>query len=251
MDVHLRAPHNDLFSSVILLSGTAPICGVYTPEEYQILYYKLLGVLGISRDLPPRERLEQLRAAPHQALSRAAYIVFQGLNGPQFGIGTDVSVFGKGFELLRPSQYPGSELPFKGKLIMGDCKRMFLSSQATACTDDVDEGIIYSQSFEDHTGATAIETINKYLKEPFLSEYISHYGITAEMDAKEAFPCIEALLSDSMFIAPPYYIASANPEQCYAYHFNQVSRFDNAWGGFAHHSLDYMCALRLQSSSVH
>jgi hypothetical protein len=71
MDVHLRAPHNDLFAATILLSDTAPICGEYTPEQYEVLCFKLLKELDIPIDLPAAERLAHLCAASHLDISRA------------------------------------------------------------------------------------------------------------------------------------------------------------------------------------
>jgi hypothetical protein len=122
MDVHLRSDHNDLFAATILLSGTAPICGVYAPQQYEVIYFKLLKEVGISADLPPAQRLAQLRAVSHLEISRATYTVFQGLDVPQFGISTDLTGFAEG-QLINPSSYCGHRNPYKGRVIHGDCQR--------------------------------------------------------------------------------------------------------------------------------
>lgn len=123
MDVHIRAPYNHLFNSVIFLSGTAPICGIYKPSEYEVLYFKLLTVLGIPDDLPGPQRLARLRQVPHEHVSAAAYAVFQGLSLPQFGISTDVSMLAADFRLPTPSEYPQGKLSFQGRIMHGDCLR--------------------------------------------------------------------------------------------------------------------------------
>ncbi|ORY22903.1 Alpha/Beta hydrolase protein [Naematelia encephala] len=225
MDVHLRSPHNNLFSSVILLSGTAPICGVYTPEEYEVLYYKLLTEVGIPHNLPPAERLTKLRQTPHEVVAHASHAVFQGLEQTQFGIGSDVSIFGKDFQLTQPSDYPGKKLDYPGRIMIGDC---------------LHEGIIYVASYGVLNGEQAISVIRKHVPEDFLAKYLDHYGIKPSMSAQEVSPCLQLVLTDCMFTAPPYYIEQANPEKTYSYHFNQASELDNPWRGLAHHSLDYM-----------
>jgi hypothetical protein len=86
-----------------------------------------------------------------------------------------------------------------------------------------------------------VNTIKKYLPEPFASEYIAHYRIESSMTSEEVSPCVEAALTDCTFTSLPYFMAKSNPEQSYAYHFNQLSSLENPWKGTAHHSLDYMC----------
>lgn len=103
VDLHLRAPHNNLFSTAVLQSGTVPICGIYSEEEYDIVYMKLLGACGVDVTLPPAERLEALRQVPHDVVSQQTYEVFQGLNLPQFGPCMDGVLLGKDVEIPPPS----------------------------------------------------------------------------------------------------------------------------------------------------
>jgi hypothetical protein len=121
MDVHLRSSYNHLFSSTILLSGTAPICGIYSPEQYEVLYFKLLKEVNVPFN---SDRLARLRAVPHSEISRATYAIFQGLDVPQFGISTDMTALGG--SLIRPAEYTSNKIDYKGKIIIGDCQREFI-----------------------------------------------------------------------------------------------------------------------------
>lgn len=49
-----------LFSAAIIHSGLLPLCGVLTEQEYQVIYDKMLDELQNSKDLSPKERLQQL-----------------------------------------------------------------------------------------------------------------------------------------------------------------------------------------------
>jgi len=62
------------------------------------------------------------------------------------------------------------------------------------------------------------------------------------MDQRALYLAFEALVTDVLFTAPPYYLAKNNPD-VFVYQWDHLSQFDNPWGGFAHHSLDYMCML--------
>jgi carboxylesterase type B len=65
-----------LFSRAILQSGLAPLCGIMTVEQYQVLYDKTLSVMGIPSSLPPEERLNRLLAADEAAVAASMVDVF-------------------------------------------------------------------------------------------------------------------------------------------------------------------------------
>lgn len=126
--MQMRGPQKDLFSTAILQSGTVPICGLYTEQEYHVLYIKLVKACGIDIELPPAERLAALRAVPHEVLSQNTYEVFQALNLPQFGPCFDGHVLGDGVEIPRPGWYKDgkiADMGYKGRVVLGDCMREF------------------------------------------------------------------------------------------------------------------------------
>lgn len=124
----MRGPQRNLFSTAILQSGTVPICGLYTEEEYHVFYIKLVKACGVNVDLPPAERLAALRAVPHEVLSQNTYEVFQALNLPQFGPCFDGHVLGAGVDIPRPGWYKDGKIAdtgYKGRVVLGDCMREF------------------------------------------------------------------------------------------------------------------------------
>ena len=103
-----------------------PICGIYSEEEYDVVYMKLLGACGVDVTLPPAERLEALRHVPHDVVSQQTYEVFQDLNLPQFGPCRDGVLLGRDVEVPGPSWYRAGTIEstgFKGKVVLGDCMR--------------------------------------------------------------------------------------------------------------------------------
>lgn len=60
------------------------------------------------------------------------------------------------------------------------------------------------------------------------------------MSKRDFYLALEAIVTDGLFTAPPNLMAESSPE-CFVYHWDYRSQFKNPWGGFAHHSLDYMC----------
>ncbi|ORY26779.1 Alpha/Beta hydrolase protein [Naematelia encephala] len=225
VDMHVQSPWNNLFSTAVLQSGTIPICGMYTEEEYHVLYMKLLGVCGIDKSLPPSERLEALRNVPHEIVSQQTYEVFQGLNLPQFGICLEPYIFGGKEKIPTPSWYNGGKYDnYKGTLVIGDCMH---------------EAIIYDQAFRDYSVQHVTDLVNKHLKPDLAKDTLIHYNIHDGMTQQELYLACEALATDGLFTAPPYLVAKANP-RAHVYHWDHRSQFDNPWGGFAHHSLDYL-----------
>lgn len=85
-----------------------------------------------------------------------------------------------------------------------------------------------------------ISLVEKHLSADLAADTLRHYGITTTTTPRDLYLAIESLVTDGLFTAPPYLIAEANPD-VFVYHWDHRSQFDNPWGGFAHHSLDYMC----------
>ncbi|KAI3620874.1 alpha beta-hydrolase [Moniliophthora roreri] len=223
VDMHLHSPHRHLFKRAILMSGTAPICGYYTEEQYHILYLKLLRACSIDINLPGPERLEALRAVPASKLLDVTYDVFGGLNLPQFGSCDDGCVLGKGQKLPPPSSYVTDILDWEGKLMITDCKH---------------EGIIYDHEFT-LSSNELISWITSRLPEPIASETLQHYNLSTSMSQRELYLACESFITDIIFTAPVYYMSQAHPNAVVG-HWDYHSTFDNAWNGFAHHSMDYL-----------
>ncbi|WVQ85412.1 hypothetical protein IAT38_007577 [Cryptococcus sp. DSM 104549] len=208
-------------------SGTIPICGMYTVDEYDVIYQKLLHEVGIDATLPAKDRLEALRAVSTDVLSQATYECFQGLNLPQFGVCHDGKIIGDGVPLPTPGSYWKQDLSkvYNGKVIVGDCKN---------------EGIIYDQAFKDYPVSHLRDLASKHLPPTLVQPYLEHYSVRDDMSELEKFNAVESMVTDGIFGASPAYLAEANPDKVYVYHWDHASQFKNAWGGYAHHSLDYM-----------
>lgn len=101
-------------------------------------------------------------------------------------------------------------------------------------------GVSCSRTPADPHFSQVVEKIKHHLPVPLAEETIAHYRISPTMSKRDLYLALEAIVTDGLFTAPPYFLAEASPE-CFVYHWDHRSQFDNPWGGFAHHSLDYMC----------
>ncbi|KAK4689626.1 hypothetical protein P7C73_g481, partial [Tremellales sp. Uapishka_1] len=81
-----------------------------------------------------------------------------------------------------------------------------------------DEGIIYDQAYRDHSVEHIIDRIKFHLPASLADEFISHYGIRGDMTYKEKYDAVEAITTDGIFGALPYYLAKANPDRVHVYY---------------------------------
>jgi len=84
-----------------------------------------------------------------------------------------------------------------------------------------------------------VSWIKDTLPEEIASEALAHYSISSTMSERELYHACEAIVTDAVFCGPAYFLAKNHPDSFVA-HWDYRSPFDNAWGGYAHHSLDYL-----------
>ncbi|KAK7032079.1 hypothetical protein VNI00_013448 [Paramarasmius palmivorus] len=241
IEMHVHSPHNHLFKRAILMSGTVTTCGIYTEEQYHTLYLKLLRACGIDINLPGPERLAALRALPASKLLDVTDGVFGGISLPQFALCDDRSILGKGKKLPRPSSCVTGKLDWDGKLMITDCKRKVLPHPKypnLTSFAPVDEGIIYDRQFT-ISPSKLISLISSHLPEDMATETLRHYKIHPALSKRDLYLVCESLITDVVFTGPAYYMARAHPDAVVA-HWDYHATLDNAWKGYAHHSMDYL-----------
>lgn len=261
-----------LFQNVILMSGMLPVCGIYTEEEYEVIYNKLLRICDIDTNLPPAQRLAALRRIPSDYLSACTSPLQNGVSVAAFSPCDDGFLLGEGKRIPRLCEYPSLRYDFKGRIMMGDCRRKSrmpplhsFAEMRNYITILIDEGIIFMPELVQEKLCTyeLIAMIDKHLPEEIVSDTLSQYAITEHMTSEEHFLAAEALVSDIAFFAPAYYSANNHrSNNFFVYHWDHCSECmcddsrgenqaniclgtgDNAWGRgkFAHHSMDYMFA---------
>ncbi|KAL2004679.1 hypothetical protein VTN00DRAFT_3207 [Thermoascus crustaceus] len=219
-NVHLLREEK-LFSSAIIQSGLLPLCGVMSAEQYQAIYDKLLDVLEIPKDLPPRERLRRLVDIEEEKLT-VAMIPVCITPVITFSLCDDHYLIGG--PMPKHSDYSKFKAP-------SWCQRILIGDVANEC-------VIWNKGFRGLDAAAFIARIKSFLKDDTKAQkFIDLYKITPDMDRTETFYKIEKFTTDGLYTAVNWSAVRANP-QIYAYHFDVPSPFDNEWGGLAHHSLD-------------
>lgn len=218
-NIHL-ARNEPLFSSAILQSGLMPLCGIMTVDEYQVVYEKTLKVLGISEDLPPAARLEQLLATDEARLTATMPEVFM---TPVVTLALcDDSVLHPG-PMPRWNDFGDFEVP-------AWCQRIMIGDAKNEC-------IIWNKSYRHMNYQDYLERGTQLIGQANVLQLFGLYGITETLSRQALFEAIEKFTTDAMYLAPNYDAMRANP-QSYAYHFDEPSPYDNEWNGLAHHSLD-------------
>ncbi|KAI1337536.1 Alpha/Beta hydrolase protein [Xylariaceae sp. FL0016] len=207
-----------LFESAILSSGRLGLCGILTPEQYQVVFEKMLAECGVSLDLGPVERVEALATVPENQLTKAMIPVFiiPVITMPLCDDGVLLKDMG------HEADYKSFKVPpFVKRHMMGDA---------------VHECIIWNKSWNHLSVEELLEIMDEYLGEK--SKLVAElYGIRADLSAKQVFDRLERMTTDGLYRIGNYFAELAEPS-VYAYHFNVPSPYDNPWGGLAHHSLD-------------
>lgn len=224
-----------LFSSAILQSGLIRLCGYMTIDEHQAVYERLLSALDIPLDLSPKERVKRLMTVDTSVLTQAMV--------PTYIIPVITSsLCDDGVLVSGPaptySQY--GEFPTRDwcpRIMMGDAKNECIIWNKS--WDNISEKRLAPN--EDLTVPTAQLTLAKM--ESFLGaakarQIADLYGITPDTTNKDLFVALERLTTHGLYTAPIYFAQKAAQTSVFAYHFDVPSPFDNAWGGFAHHSFD-------------
>lgn len=226
---HLMVLKNEgLFNRVILQSGLTPLCGVFTVEQYDVIYFKLLKKLGIDTNLSSEERVKALVETSWEDLMNA--------NEEIFPIPCVTMAYTEDNEVL--SKLPswkdlGKEVP-DYKILIGDCGN---------------ECIIWSFTYKDMTTDDFIKYLYDHCSKEAADTFIDLYDLKSVTN-DEIFHKIEDFTSDAMFRLPNYLFYNANPSSL-VYHFKQTSTYDHDWNGYAHHSLDNVYVWNLLKDSLH
>lgn len=214
-----------LFEKAIMQSGVLALCRIFTPNEYQVVFEKMLVECGISLELGPVARVEALAAVPEDTLTEAMMPVFEipvitmalcddGVLLPRMSYFADFKNFGV------PS--------FVNGLMVGDA---------------LNECIIWNKSWNHLSATELLDIMHMYLGDK-TQRVAQLYGIKPHLSAKETFDAIERMTTDGLYCIPNYMAKMAHP-QCYAYHFNVPSPYDNPWKGLSHHSFDNVLIFRV------
>ncbi|EGV64213.1 carboxylesterase type B [Yamadazyma tenuis] len=217
---HLALLQNDgLFSRAILQSGLAPLCGIFTVEQYDVVYLKLLKKLGIDTNLPWEKRVAALLAVDQQTLTQ-----------------TNEDLFEIQFVTMAYTQ-DGSVLPeIPSWADVG--KDASSGVEAIMIGDCVNECIIWNSAYKHMSGAEFVADFKRKCSSIEVAEkFLELYDIKSTDSVDETYAKVESMTSDGMYILPNYIFYQANPSS-FVYHFDQKSPYDNEWGGYAHHSLD-------------
>lgn len=222
-NVHLLR-NEALFSSAILQSGVLPLCGIMTESEYEIIYRKMLLTLGIDESLSSQERLQKLIEIPEPELTKAMVEVF---------ITPVVTISPCDDGVIIPSPMPtySSFTEFKAPEW---CTRIMIGDAAS-------EAIIWNKAFRYLTSSTDVfhayaeKVVGKDAAKTLLRDIYNFNDSTLSPSA--LLHKIDKFATDSLFLAMNYDFMCAYPD-CYAYHFDEPSPYDNEWGGLAHHSFE-------------
>ncbi|KAK9415745.1 putative Carboxylic ester hydrolase [Seiridium unicorne] len=219
VNIHLSRDE-PLFSSAIMQSGLMPLCGIMSIDQYQVIYEKTLQVLGISEDLSPEERLEELLQIDESRLTASMMDVFI---TPVITLGLcDDGVLHEG-PMPSWSDFGGFKAP-------AWCPRVMIGDAANEC-------IIWNKAFRHMGYEDYVKQGARLIGEANALQLFEIYGITEKLTHSELFEAIEKFTTDGMYLAANYDAIRAYP-QCYAYHFDEPSPYENEWGGLAHHSLE-------------
>lgn len=224
-----------LFSSAILQSGLIRLCGVLSVDEYQVIYEKMLLELGISLDLPVEKRVEKLLSVDTSKLTAAMSPVF---------IVPVVTMALCDDGVLIPGSMPTDE-EFTNFKVPDWCPRIMMGDCQNEC-------IIWNKSWDNlspvpmaqdadlatPTAPLLLEKMSSYLGAEASKIIADLYNITEKSSPSDVFKAIEKFTTDGMYLVAIHYAQKSARSSVFAYHFDVPSPFDNAWGGYAHHSHD-------------
>ncbi|KIW64786.1 hypothetical protein PV04_09695 [Phialophora macrospora] len=210
-----------LFSSAIIQSGLLPVCGVLSESQYQVVYDKILTVLGIPEDLSPRDRLRRLLEVDEAALTAALVPV---------GVIPVLTLSPCDDHYLIPGKMPSysSYADFKPP---SWCERVMIG-------DVGHETLIWNKSFRGYDAAGLVKLTKSFIGDDEKAQkLLDLYHIHSGMDRNETFYRAQKFTTDGLFLAVHWAALKANPAM-YAYRFDVPSPFDCDFKGQPHHSLD-------------
>lgn len=209
----------NLFQRAILQSGLSPLCSVFSVDQYDVVYFKLLKSLGIDVDLSPEERIQKLLQVDAATLTQA--------NEDLFGIQFVTMAYTEDNDIL-PHIPSWSEVD----------KKISSSFEAIMVGDCVNECIIWGSAYKDFNAPEFVDVMYSKCSTKENAELLMKlYGINSELSKDELYSKVESMTTDGMYLLPNYLFYNSNSDS-FVYHFDQQSKYDNEWGGYAHHSLD-------------
>ncbi|CDK25309.1 unnamed protein product [Kuraishia capsulata CBS 1993] len=213
-----------LFNRVLLQSGLSPLCGIFSLAQYDVVYFKILKELGIDTNLSPEERVQALLKTDAVTLSDATAKVF--------GVPVLTMAYTQDDDFI-------DHIPSWGEL--GAAGQIPDFVDAVVVGDAANECIIWDGTYGSFATREKFLPRLKSMCSPELYTLITEsYDITSDLSDADTFNKVEQFTSDGMYILPNYVFTKGNADtdKLYTFHFNQLSEYDNAWGGYAHHSLD-------------
>ena len=209
-----------LFESAIMQSGVLALCGIMTPQQYQIVFEKLLRELGISLELGSIERVQALAAVSEEKLTQAMVPVF-GIPVITMALCDDGVLLP---DMARQADYRNFSRPdFAKRLMIGDA---------------LHECIIWNKSWNHMSAPELLERMRVSLGDAGSKLVAELYAITPDMTAKQTFDAMERLTTDAIYRIANHFAMRTVPTNTYGYHFNTPSQYDNEWKGLCHHSYD-------------
>ncbi|ODQ65975.1 alpha/beta-hydrolase [Nadsonia fulvescens var. elongata DSM 6958] len=228
--VHLHTLRNEpLFSSAIMQSGLSPLCGIFSIEEYDIVYEKVLKHLNIDTHQPSYDRVKALINVPIEDLTRAMDAVFN-VSCVTLPL-TDDLVLLAGKSIPAASDFAQPE-----KTVLSDfCPRLLIGNVRN-------ESIIWDDEWSHYSASGLINFIHEFIGNKTQSQRILDlYNIDKTLSQRQTYDVIEKIATDGLFLViSDQFITKTGPEiELYTYFFDQACGFNNSpWKGYAHHSYD-------------
>ncbi|CUM63844.1 uncharacterized protein PRCAT00001429001 [Priceomyces carsonii] len=211
-----------LFSRAILQSGLSPLCGIFSIDQYDRVYFKLLEKLGIDTTLTPEKRVEALLGVDGAELAQANEDIF------------DIQVVTMAYTDDREVLPNNAKIPSWSNLD----KPISSSIEAVMIGDCKNECIIWNDAYKSYSAEEFIQILkSKCSTDDIAATFIDLYKIHPGLTKSETFNRIEMFTSDGMYLLPNYIFCLANGN-AFRYHFDEPSTYNNEWCGYAHHSLD-------------
>lgn len=238
-----------LFSSAIMQSGLLDLCGVLSVDEYQVVYERLLLVLGIPLEIPAEERVRRLLGIETQKLTAAMVPTFitPVVTTPLCDDG-----------VLLPGGMPRG-LDCKDFHVPDWCPRIVMGDARNECIiwnkswDNLSPNPIgLGQDLSTPTAELTLEKLEDLLGVRKAKLLASLYDIAPNSKSEDVFWALERMTTHGLFSAPIYFALGSAAKQAqleaelpdspsksvYAYHFDVPSPYPNPWRNLAHHSND-------------
>ncbi|CZR56851.1 uncharacterized protein PAC_06740 [Phialocephala subalpina] len=223
-----------LFSSAIIQSGLIRLCGVWSIDEYQILYENILTELGIGLNLSAEERVKRLLEVDETKLTAAMVPAFI-VPVVTMALCDDKVLVPEGIQT--PSEYNQFRIPeWCPRIMLGDCiNECIIWNKSWDSLSPVP--MVKGQDLATPTAPLLLKKMESFLGAEKSKIIADLYGVSESSSPEETFTTMERFTSHGMYSAPNYFAELSSPS-VYAWHFDVPSPYENAWNGMAHHSFD-------------